>query len=174
MCKILVVDDDKAILDFMEEILNRLFDKHEIETTISSQEALEKIEDKKFDIIFFNSLESEDPNGIEFAESCRDSNPFIILIYMSGHMSTKKMFRLAKIGIDTFIEKPIDLDYLKTIVINSLNRHKTLLNGKTEEFKELENSVENMIFRLEKKLNERGGTFKWIAKLKNWMKSLIG
>jgi len=83
MCRILIVDDESTTLVNTKKYLEKLFIDHEIITTKVTYEALQKIKNlKDIDIILFNSLDNEEPNGVTFAKICRDHNPYVLLFYM--------------------------------------------------------------------------------------------
>src|SRR6056297_2520285 len=102
MCKILVVDDDQKILDTVDNIMRDAFPQHEIITTPTCQEALDNLEEAdNIDVILFNSLGDDDPDGLEFARRCRENNPFMIMIYMANYLSIEEQIvELSDTGVD--------------------------------------------------------------------------
>lgn len=164
MCKVLVVDNDKSVREEVTTILCELFPEHEIITTGTTKKALNMVRDlRNVDVILFNSLKRNKPNGLKFAQECRKHNPYTMMIFMTENLNQRSKLRsLCEIGLDSFINKPITKEILELTFINVLARHKTLINGKTPEHKVLEDSVNAMITRLSKKVEEieSGGFFK--------------
>ena len=105
--KIMIADDDAAIVDVMELILS--FEGYEVKSTMKGETLLE-IKDNFPDLILLDIWLS----GWDGREICKklkqntDSNTIIILT------SASKDIELAAIesGADDFIAKPFDIDYL--------------------------------------------------------------
>lgn len=147
MCKIVIVDDVKSIREELKNYLERTFPEHEVYDFAGTKGALKKVKEFDFiEIIVFNSLKNKKPNGIEFAKVCRQKSPVTMLIYTTGKARNyEHMQQLACIGIDSYLYKPLDLRILDFMIINSLNRIKSLQTYKTEDHKELEIAVNNLI-----------------------------
>ena len=156
MCKILIVDNDKKSRKQVTTILNELFPEHEIISTGITSEASKMVQDlRNVDIVIFNSLKRNKPNGLQFATEVRENNPYTMLIYMTANLHKKtKLKALCEVGLDAFINKPVTKKVLELTIINSVARHRSLLNGKTPIHAELAEAVDNMIYRLNKKVGE--------------------
>lgn len=157
MCKILVVDNDKKVREEVIAILVSLFPEHETITTGTTKKALDMVRNlRNVDIILFNSLRRNKPNGLEFAQECRKYNPYTMMIFMTENLHKRtKLKALCEIGLDSFISKPITKEVLELTFINVLARHKSLLNGKTPKHTLLDESVTAMVSRLNKKIDEK-------------------
>jgi two-component SAPR family response regulator len=150
MCKIVVVDDVKAVRDEIRLHLVKMFPEHEIYTLAGTQRALKKVQElESVDIVIFNGLKTKKPNGVEFARSLREKHPGIMLIYTSSGQKPdyKHMQKLAEFGIDNYLIQPINQDALSFVIINSLNRIKSLQSYRAEDHKALERAVDNLIIK---------------------------
>src|ERR1041384_8174847 len=105
MAKILVVDDMAAIRTSLREILTE--EKHEVEEAKDGEEALRKLEEEHFDIVFCD-VKMPKIDGIELLERVKKANittPFIII---SAHGTKETALECIKRGAYFFIQKPFE------------------------------------------------------------------
>ncbi len=170
MHKILIVDDDEKILATLAKMLTN-YDICAMRATKEALDTLDKIDN--IDIILFNSLKTSSPSGEDFARKVRENNPYVSMIFMSDDIhNIKNLDKLAGIGIDHFLAKPIDKKMLDVFIKNSISRRDSILSGKTPIHKKLELSVNTHISTLlnliSKKEKERKVTWKtWVTSLVN-------
>ena len=106
MCKILVIDDEKFIVNMLQEVLAKY--GHDVETATDGQEGIEKFDNGCFDIVITDMLmPGVDGNGV--VQHIRSSyRKDIRVIGISG-----TPWILEDSGLDSVIEKPFPL---KTLV----------------------------------------------------------
>jgi|GEM_PF-1426355 len=106
---ILVVEDDKTLLNTIEKSLSRFGYKT---TTASSAEiALEKIRDKKEEIdLFISDIILEGMNGREFVDIVRVNNPKIKVLFMSGY--SENIVDSTENSHTDYIAKPFNMNSL--------------------------------------------------------------
>ena len=109
MKRILVIDDDSAVLDVLEEILK--YDNYHVRALSKTKDIFADIDDCKPDVILLDYLLL----GVNGGELCRDikRNPHtrhIPVIITSAYPRASSF--LKEYGYDAFIEKPFDLDSL--------------------------------------------------------------
>ena len=100
---VLMVDDDPDFLISAKKCL-KLEGNFDIEIALSSEEALEKMENKKPDVIVCD-IQMPITNGFEFLKNLRDSNssiPFIVFTVTDEKEVALQAFRL---GANGFIGK---------------------------------------------------------------------
>lgn len=108
--RILVVDDDPAILDLATEALSEYLPGSEVETSSDGYDALLKIGAFKPHAVILDLMMPR----IDGAEVCRRlrSNPDtrnIFIVGVSGLSSDNELVRRVKrIGVDDFFTKPVD------------------------------------------------------------------
>ena len=118
--KVLVVDDNAVNLKVAEGFMKR-YDIR-IETAMSGREAIEKVKNKKYDIIFMDHLMPE-MDGIEaFREIRNIENDYakdIPVIALTANVAgnVEKMFM--KEGFRGFMGKPIQSDVLSAILLGN-------------------------------------------------------
>ena len=117
--KILIVDDEKNIVFMIREILSGLDCQILIETSPRAAAQLLKKEGKSFSVLITDIL-MEEIDGIELAKICKDMNPDIKIIAISGSQTAAnlidKMSSDEKQIIYKFFFKPFDnKELLKTV-----------------------------------------------------------
>lgn len=116
MAKILVVDDMAAIRTSLREILTE--EKHEVEEAKDGEEALRKLEEEPYDIVFCD-VKMPKIDGIELLERVKKAGittPFIII---SAHGTKETALECIKRGAYFFIQKPFES--IETILIHLRN-----------------------------------------------------
>lgn len=109
MKKVLVVDDNKGILEALRAALT--FFGHEVRCALCGVEAFESVETFKPDVIFLDLLLS----GESGADICRrlkenDETKHVKVVMMSAHPSAENIVWAS--GADDFLAKPFRLDEL--------------------------------------------------------------
>lgn len=115
---ILLIDDDTLIL----KSVTRLLTSHgyTVETTESGEEALEKVQVKRFDLIIAD-VRMPGIDGIETIRRIRDINnklnqPHIPEIIITGFMDVEAQHKAQELGISDYIHKPFaTVDFIETI-----------------------------------------------------------
>lgn len=111
--KVLVVDDTKINLKVAVGLLKTLEIK--ADTALSGMECLEKIQEKRYDIIFMDHMMPE-MDGIEATKKIREiegeyyKNVPVIALTANAVNGAREMFLEA--GFQGFVSKPIDMDEL--------------------------------------------------------------
>lgn len=118
MAKILVVDDEITLCDFLRNYFMRK--GFEVTIATSGEEALPLIEKDFFHVVFLDLLMPK-MSGIETLRQMKQKNPDIKVIVITAAES-KEMERLAhEYGADDYITKPFSLDYLEGVVLRKLS-----------------------------------------------------
>lgn len=109
MVKILVVDDDKELNRMVCTYLND--SGFQAKGVLNANDAFDEMYNNLYDVIV-SDIMMPGTDGFEFAESVRNVNKHIPILFMSAKddlFSKQKGFRL---GIDDYMVKPIELDEL--------------------------------------------------------------
>ncbi len=104
--RILVVDDEKAICEILEEFLS-LFG-HIVTSAYNGADALERLPQVKPDVVFLD-IRMPGSSGLDVLKEikARDSSIRVIMISAFGDDETEDMAK--QLGADGFIQKPVDL-----------------------------------------------------------------
>jgi CheY-like chemotaxis protein len=114
---ILVVEDEISLLQAIQEILESL--GYTVITAQNGQQALEKIKEKKPDLIL-SDIVMPVMNGINLAQALQKDFSSSQIIMMSGYSRKDDMDILEKIGVSQFIRKPFPIRTLALAVHNSI------------------------------------------------------
>ena len=115
---ILVVDDEKSILQSLEGILTD--EGFEVQSELSGIGALQKIDEVMPDLVLLD-IWMPDMDGIETLVKIKESYPQLQVVMMSGHGSIETAVKATKLGAYDFIEKPLSLEKVLLSVNNALD-----------------------------------------------------
>ncbi len=121
MVKILIVEDDKAILKMMKLFLE--FHKYKVITAKTKKKAFEKITDKNPDLLIIDWM-LPDGNGIDLISRVRLTAIFkqLPIIMLTAKSSTEDIIKGLKTGADDYMVKPIELKELNARIMALLRR----------------------------------------------------
>ena len=117
MKRVMVVDDDRASCELLREIFAG--QGWTVETALTPDEALEKAQDTKFDLVVSDiNLEAE-KSGLDLLKDLRDQCP-VILVTAFGSLDAA--VTAAREGAWDFISKPFKVDEVIAIAEQALSR----------------------------------------------------
>ncbi len=123
--KILIVDDDEAIVKLFE--LTFLREGYEVRSALSAEDALELLQDEKIHVMFLD-LNLPGMNGIELCAQIKKDMPMTIIHAVTGYASLFELTDCKEAGFDDYFKKPVKI---KTLVkaakdaFEKINRWKT-------------------------------------------------
>ena len=121
--RILVVDDDRSMCEFLEEGLKR---RHfEVLSFTSASGALDALTGGEFDVIL-TDLRMPGADGVELCARITGRRPDIPVVVMTGFGSLDTAVAALRAGAYDFVSKPVDLDAL-TLLLERAVRHRQLL-----------------------------------------------
>lgn len=116
---ILVTDDEKAIRNTLEEILQ--FENYDVSIVDSGQAALDFVNEHSIDLMFLD-IKMQGMDGLETLKKLRESGHDFPVIMISGHGTIEIAVEATKMGAYDFLEKPPDLNRLLISVRNALSK----------------------------------------------------
>jgi len=117
---------------------------YEIDTALSAEIAFEKLKQNKYHVVFTDVVMPE-IDGFEITRKIKKEWPFISIVMISGKASVEMAVQAMKLGVEEFIEKPIeDLDLLKLIIEKILKS-----KWQAEEIKRLQRLLAHEFDRLD-------------------------
>lgn len=134
--RILAIDDNRTYLKFLDENLKK--DGIDIDKATSGKEALEKMNNKKYDCILLD-LVMPGIDGIEICQKVLEmrgpvEKPMVLML--TAHESKEDMTRALEAGADDFVGKSSDISIIKAR-INALLRRKFIQEDNQRIFEEL-------------------------------------
>lgn len=121
--KILIVDDDKEICNFISEIFN--IKGYPTLVTGSGIEAMELIKDEKVFIVISDLIMPE-MNGIELLKKIKKEHPEIEVIIMTAYSTIETAVEAMKVGAFDYILKPLSSDHLLLLIDRIFQKIKLL------------------------------------------------
>lgn len=123
MSRILVVDDEQVLLDGCEATLTKT--GYDVETALSTEEALDKIAIKKYDVIV-TDLKLPGLSGMDFLKILKDREPETDAIMITGYATVETAVEAMKLGAFDYIAKPFTPDELRSVVGRAIERRRLL------------------------------------------------
>ncbi len=111
--KILVVDDDEAILTLLSEILTHA--GYEVSTAQDGAKALRMAQIQSFDLLL-TDLVMPDRDGIEVIKSIRKHQPKLSIIAISGAFGGSMLRAAELLGAQATLPKPCSSTHLLTTI----------------------------------------------------------
>jgi K+-sensing histidine kinase KdpD len=115
--RILLVDDDHALLDALPEALTLRAPRVLCDTADGGLAALSKLDENDYDAVI-SDIKMPGVDGIELLTRVRVTRPEIPVLLITGHGETDLAIQALRAGAYDLIPKPLDRDYL----ISALNR----------------------------------------------------
>ena len=112
--KILIVDDSKINLKVAETLMKPY--KFKIDTAISGEEALKKVNDKRYDLIFMDIMMPK-MNGVETLYKLRENEDFttpVVALTADAIEGTDEKY--LSVGFNSYLSKPIDRKLLNKVI----------------------------------------------------------
>lgn len=140
---IMVVDDEEIV----RESLFHWFKKygHVVETASSGFEALDKLENYPFQLLFVD-IKMPEMDGIELLEKVKTEYPDTIVIIITAYGSIESAVKAMRIGAGDYLLKPFKPDQL-SLVMERISHQKRLLfehnylKGRLEKFTRFDNII---------------------------------
>ena len=120
--KILVVDDDSALLAVLEAGL-RMQGDYDVTAVTSGSEALALIESRAFDLVITDYLLGErDIDGLTVLRAVRAKDEKALVIIITAYASLEVTLESIHWGAYDFLTKPFQLDELQLVIRNAAER----------------------------------------------------
>ena len=132
--KIIVIDDEPGMRDFLEIMLQK--DGYIVETASDGPEALDKMDNSLFDLAI-TDIQMPIMNGIEVLKKINEKSPDTTVIMITAYASHETAIEAMKLGAYDYITKPFKIDEIKLIIKKALDKKK-LERENTRLRKELE------------------------------------
>ncbi len=108
--KVLVVDDDSLMKDFLQEALVR--SDYSVDLASTGEEALKKIKDKDYDIIL-SDIRMPNMSGMELLKATREYLPDAKVVMMTAYGTVENAVEAMKLGAFDYVMKPFSADEIE-------------------------------------------------------------
>ncbi|HUH35197.1 MAG TPA: sigma-54 dependent transcriptional regulator [Moheibacter sp.] len=121
MSKILIIEDESAIRNVIQNILQDEDKSYVVELAEDGEEGLEKINATNYDLIICD-IKMPKKDGVQVLEQALEVNPDLAFLMISGHGDIETAVDCIKKGAFDYIAKPPDLNRFLSTVRNALDR----------------------------------------------------
>ena len=121
--RILVVDDEPEICEVLAETLTLSGNHWEVVREVDPEHALKRLRKERFDCLITDIVMPR-MNGMELAKAAREISADLALIAVTGKATVSNSVEALKLGFHDLIQKPFDLEEVRTSVARSLTRHR--------------------------------------------------
>jgi DNA-binding NtrC family response regulator len=125
--KILVVDDDPLLRDFLAETLNRT--GYSVSLASTGEEALEKIRKEDCDIIL-SDVRMPNMDGMELLKTAKNSLPDAKVVMMTAYGTVQNAVEAMKLGAFDYVMKPFSIDEIELVLQRAIEHRQLLLENR--------------------------------------------
>jgi CheY-like chemotaxis protein len=117
--RVLVVDDEETLTWSMTKMLTRDRDSYDLAIANLGTDALHVLERDHVDVVV-TDIKMPDINGLDLLSMIRDKWPWIKVIIMTAYGSPEVQREASKRGSFQYIEKPFELEDVRTLILKAL------------------------------------------------------
>lgn len=147
--RVLIVDDDNALLHALPQTLALRMSHVQVDTAASAQEALQQMQEHAYDAII-SDIKMPGMDGIALVEHLQQHSPEIPILLITGHGERDLVVRALRAGAYDFLEKPLERDYLVSSLQRALQTHQM-----RRQIREQQEALEQYTHQLEQMVDER-------------------
>lgn len=103
--RILIVDDEKAVRESLEELL--ILEDYQVESAASGEKALEILGEKDIDLLLLD-IKMPGVDGVEVMKQTKKYHPDTKVIVITGHGSLESAIEAIRSGAEDYLLKPYD------------------------------------------------------------------
>ncbi len=120
----LIVDDEARIRLFLSEMLVRM--GYKVAEAASGEEALDRLQDKAFDLVILDLKLSGRVDGQRVLEGIRWRWPATLVIMLTAHGTLESAVKAIREGVDGYLLKPARPADVRQAIAEALDRRKKL------------------------------------------------
>jgi two-component system sensor histidine kinase/response regulator len=113
--RVLIVDDDRAVVLTLSASLERLGDAYSVDTCDNGLDALHKIERQPYDLLI-TDYSMPGMNGLDLAKAAQEISPAMPVIMMTAYGTSELREEASELGRVTFVDKPFTVKQIRDIV----------------------------------------------------------
>jgi two-component system response regulator PilR (NtrC family) len=121
MDRILVVDDEAGMRDFLSILLRK--EGYGVTVADGAEKALEMASRGEFDLVI-SDISMPGLSGIDVLRQARAASPDTPVILITAYASTESAVEALKLGAYDYLIKPFDVEELKAVVRNALEKRR--------------------------------------------------
>jgi len=117
--KILVVDDEASVRELFSGVFGE--EDYEVIAAETGDQALEILGRDSIDVIFLD-LKLFGMNGVDLCRRIRQTKPVSIIFAITGWAPLFEIEECREAGFDDYFEKPLNMDILLAVVVDSFKK----------------------------------------------------
>ncbi len=121
MENILIIDDEKSLLDLLSVVLKK--EGYRVKTLLAPSKVFDLLEKENFDMLICD-IKLPEISGMEILQYVRENKPDLPVIMITAYGSLKQAVEALKAGAVDYILKPFDVDELKIIIAQELEKRR--------------------------------------------------
>jgi len=121
--RLLIVDDDEAILRNLERILS--LEGYETDTARTGREAIEKTRRNFYNLALLD-IKLPDMEGTELLKKMHETFPKMIKIMVTGYPDLENAIKSLNYGADAYLVKPVSVQELLDVVKQKINEQRNV------------------------------------------------
>ena len=115
--KILVVDDERAICNMLKKFLTK--SGYDASTALSGKEAIKRVKKEKPHIVLLD-IRMPEMDGIKTLKKIKEIDKEVGIVMITAVKEDETGRKCLELGAYDYITKPLDLDYLETVLLTKL------------------------------------------------------
>jgi len=119
MARILVVDDELSMRQFLEILLKK--EGHEVVCAADGQEALQSFRNEPYDLVI-SDIKMPKVDGLELLRRVKEQRPNLAVIMITAYASPEDAIAAMKAGAYDYLTKPFKLEEIKSVIRNALQK----------------------------------------------------
>jgi DNA-binding NtrC family response regulator len=121
MENILIIDDEKSLLDLLSVVLKK--EGYRVKTCLAPSRVFDILQNEELDLLICD-IKLPQISGMEILKYVRENRPEIPVIMITAYGSLKQAVEALKAGAIDYILKPFDVDELKIIIAQELEKRR--------------------------------------------------
>ncbi len=119
MSKILLVDDEQSMRDFLSIMLKK--EGHDVVAAVSGEDALKAVQTEIFDLVI-SDVKMPRMDGINVLKTVKDISPESVVIMITAYATAETAVEAMKLGAYDYITKPFKVDEIRLIIQKALEK----------------------------------------------------
>ena len=116
--QVLVIDDDAVVGRSFDRVLSEK--GYDVSTVLSGEEAMETIENSKFDVVF-TDIKMPGMDGLEVTERIKARCPWTPVVVITGYGTEANESKASVLGASGFVRKPLTPEMIENITLKAVN-----------------------------------------------------
>ena len=156
--QVLVIDDDAVVGRSFDRVLSEK--GYDVSTALSGEEAMETIENSKFDVVF-TDIKMPGMDGLEVTERIKARCPWTPVVVITGYGTQDNESKASVLGASGFVRKPLTPEMIESITLKAVNDSVVLkdVNEVAEDVVEAEPVTQDTVARPKRSVAKNIGLF---------------